>query len=52
MQGALRRKLLISPFVERSFSLKECYAQVTLRKEMFIALFAERFKTTTLGKSQ
>ena len=32
--------------------LKECYAQVALRKKLFIALFAECFKTTTLEKSQ
>ena len=30
--------------------LMEGYAQVAVRKELFIAPFAERFKTTTLGK--
>ena len=30
--------------------LMEVYAQVAVRKELFIAPFAERFKTTTLGK--
>ena len=29
----------------------EGYAQVALQKELFIAPFTERFKTTTLGKS-
>ena len=29
----------------------EGYAQVALRKELFIAPFAQRFKTTTLEKS-
>ena len=28
----------------------EGYAQVAVRKELFIAPFAERFKTITLGK--
>ena len=27
------------------------YAQIALQKELFIAPFAERFKTATLGKS-
>ena len=36
--------------ISAKFLLMEGYAQVALGKELFIAPFGERFKTTTLGK--
>ena len=41
---------LVKLSISVEFLLIEGYAQVALRKELFIAPFVERFKTTPLGK--
>ena len=56
------RKVLLSNFpyylnnllkhcISTKFLLMESYVQGDLRKELLIALSVERFKTTTLGRS-
>ena len=43
---------LLKHFIFAHFLLIEDYGKYALRKKLVIALFAERFKTGTLGKSQ
>ena len=42
---------LLKHCISNEFLLMEGYVQAALRKELRIAPFVERFKTTTLGKS-
>ena len=49
VQGALRNKLRIAPFIKQFKTTT--LVQGTLQKELHIAPFIERFKTTTLVKS-
>ena len=42
---------LLKNCVYAKFLLMEGYVKGTLRKDLLIASFTERFKTTTLGKS-
>ena len=41
---------LLKHWISSKFLLTEGYVQGALRKELYIAPFLERFKTTTLGK--
>ena len=41
---------LLKHCISNEFLLMEGYVQGALRKELHIAPFVERFKTTTLGK--
>ena len=42
---------LLKPYISNEFLLMEGYVQGGLRKELHIAPFVERLKTTILGKS-
>ena len=42
---------LLKQCISADFLLMKGYVQGALRKELYISLFVERFKTVTLGKS-